>query len=376
MKNLFLSCLLWSLCTGLVPAQTFSFTFDGQNRSYIVHLPTGYTGTQNLPLVLNLHGYTSNAQQQQSYSKMNQTANNNNFIVVYPDGINNAWNAGAPMIGQPYNGGGVNDVGFINALLDTLIANYAVDSTRMFSCGMSNGGYMSYRLACELSHRIAAVASVTGLMFDSTAYYCNPARKVPVMQVHGTDDPIVDYNNPLASLSVEETVDFWVNRHNCPTPADSNDFPNVNTSDNSTARSYLYGPCNGNSEVYLIKITGGGHTWPSGLIDIPAYGNTNRDFDGSQEIWDFFNKFQLLSTPEISPEPLIQVYPNPTDGIIHISSGIKNAYELFHISGIPVKKGIIAGQVTLDCSGLPSGIYFLRFRDDTGKTHTQKIVIH
>lgn len=374
--NLFCICLslLVTICS--IPAQTFSFMFDGQNRSYIIHLPTGYTGTQKLPLVLNLHGYTSNAQQQQSYSKMNQTANTNNFIVVYPDGINNAWNAGAPVIGQPYNGGGVNDVGFINALLDTLIANYAIDSTRMFSCGMSNGGYMSYRLACELDHRIAAVASVTGVMFDSTAFYCNPARKVPTMQVHGTADPIVNYNNPLASLSVEETVDFWVNRHHCSIPADSNDFPDVNTNDNSTARSYLYGPCDGNSEVYFIKITGGGHTWPSGLIDIPAYGNTNRDFDCSQEIWDFFNKFQLLSTPEISPEPLIQVYPNPTDGILHISSGTKNAYELFHISGLPVKKGYISGQVVLDCSGLPSGIYFLRFRDDIGKTYTQKIVIY
>ena len=161
---------------------------DGVLRDYNFRVPSGYDGSTALPLVINMHGYTSNASQQEFYSNMTPIAEEQNFFVVYPNGIGNAWNVGFP--GVPFVNG-VDDVGFINALIDTLTNNYLVDLTRVYSTGMSNGGYMSYRLACELNDRITAIASVTGSMNDSMRYHCYNPQSIPVLEIHGTDDPTV-----------------------------------------------------------------------------------------------------------------------------------------------------------------------------------------
>ena len=164
---------------------------DGLERTYYLHLPTNYVEGTPLPLVFNLHGFSSNALEQGLYSNMNPTADANDFLVCYPegtsDGNNQFWNVGwNPTVT-------VDDVGFINALIDEFDANYSIDLTRVYSCGMSNGGFMSYKLACDLGERFAAVASVTGGMSHNQSNTCNPVRKIPTMQIHGTADPTVAY---------------------------------------------------------------------------------------------------------------------------------------------------------------------------------------
>jgi polyhydroxybutyrate depolymerase len=148
MKSL-LTTLLF-LFTGTIFGQNIvdSFLVDGVYRNYILHIPTGYSSATQHPLVLNLHGYTSNASQEQLYTQMDVTADANNFLVVYPNGISNYWNS---------FGAGANDVKFLDSLIERIKQSYNIDTKCIYSCGMSNGGFMSYTLACQLSHKIAAL---------------------------------------------------------------------------------------------------------------------------------------------------------------------------------------------------------------------------
>jgi polyhydroxybutyrate depolymerase len=154
MKILASSLFFLFSCIGF--SQTYSFTHNSIVRSYIVHLPTGYVASTQYPLVINMHGYTSTAAQQQAYSQMDVVADTGKFIVVYPDGVNNAWNAGFGT--NPT----IDDVGFLSTLIDTMKAKFSVDALKVYSCGLSNGGFMSFRLACELENKIAAIAPVAG----------------------------------------------------------------------------------------------------------------------------------------------------------------------------------------------------------------------
>ena len=156
--------------------QTRSFDFDGNTRSYILFVPKNYPGDSSFPLVIYLHCYGWNAERGMNYTNLNQVADTANFVVAYPNAIPN-WNSGVGD-NRDWPTPDVDDVGFINALIDTLINNYSIDSDRIYACGYSNGGFMSYKLACRLSHRIAAIASVCGeistgtLVAVSTLLYC------------------------------------------------------------------------------------------------------------------------------------------------------------------------------------------------------------
>jgi polyhydroxybutyrate depolymerase len=346
-------------------AQSFSFTYEGNNRSYIVHLPPGYTASNAYPMVLNFHGYTSTGAQQQGYSLMNTVADTAGFIAVYPDGIANSWNVGFGF--TPYFTG-VDDIGFVNALIDTMMVHYHIDADAVYATGMSNGGYLSNRLACELPNRIAAIASVTGPMTDSTEAYCNPSRKVPAMHIHGTTDPIVNYNGAAQSLSVAELISFWGNHNGCPISSIDIPYPDVNTGDGSTATRKNYQPCTDGAEVVLIEIANGGHTWPGASVDIPMYGNTNRDFFASGEIWNFFRRFRLNQFIGIEPQnnQWINVHPNPAFHDLYISPGLE--YTIFTMKGKVLLQGISTNE-PLDISKLSLGMYYVQM-----KTEKQVIV--
>ncbi len=341
-----------------INAQTFvdSIPHQSYTRYFRVHLPTGYTPTISYPLVLNFHGYTSNALQQELYTGMSDLADEQKFIVVYPDGIGNAWNVG--FIPQPYFSG-VDDVGFTNVLLDTLMARYTIDEGKVYACGMSNGGYMSYRLACELSNRITAIASVTGLMTDSTAFYCNPPRTVPVLQIHGTADPIVNYNGFPSSLGVDETLNLWATKNNCGNEIFTENIPNSNTTDLCTVDRIDYTGCTSCGLIRFFKVNGGGHTWPGGAIDIPSYGLTNRDINATREIWNFF---QMHSTPcfanlneEITTH--IKIFPNPGTNIIHIDT--KHPVQQITLIDLTGRQLLESTNQILNVEHLHSGMYLI-----------------
>ena len=179
---------------------TLHMNFENTDRSFLVHTPPGFNVNQHLSLVFNLHGSGSDGAQEEFYSRMSETSDSNHFVVCYPNGIGNVWNSGFQV---PYNSS-PDDVGFVSKIIDTLATLYNIDLNRVYSCGMSNGGYQSYRLACDLENRIAAIASVTGELTTLTALNCtNQSRKVPVLHIHGTADPLVNYNGFAGSKSVE-----------------------------------------------------------------------------------------------------------------------------------------------------------------------------
>ena len=264
--------------------------FDGKKRFYMVFVPEGYSDTEPFPLVIYLHSYGWGAQEGMDYTRLNELGDTFGFMIVYPSARPN-WNSGIgdnPSWGTPDN----NDVGFIDAMLDKLNEDYNIDEKRIYATGYSNGGFMAYMLACQLSHRIAAVASVSGVLSTSTLTGCDPSHSMPVVQIHGTDDGWVAIDGATGWHSVEETLNFWVQENNCE-DMDFTVLEDINTSDDSTVEKISYTNCTDNSNIIYYKVINGGHTWPG--ADLPGYsaGNTNLDFDASFAIWDVFKEYQL-----------------------------------------------------------------------------------
>lgn len=345
-------------------------------RYFYYHIPSSYSANDTAELVFNLHGYTSNAGQQVIYSNMNPVADTAGFIVVYPDGINNAWNSFSIPAGSS-----ADDVGFINTLMDTFIARYNVDTTRIYACGMSNGGFMSYKLACELGDRIAAIASVTGLLDRGVMLSCDPGRPMPVLQIHGTADATVPYNGGFGLGSVDSTMTFWKGYNNCPANVIIDSIPDYNTSDNSTAIRYSYQFCDSTTRVQLIKIVDGAHTWPGSGIVI---GTTNQDISASVEIWKFFKHHDLSGgdmlvdeyptgvNDDLTIKDLVRVYPVPMTDMLTIdllSEEIKHI-SLYSVLGARLRyQQVQQGNTSamFNTADLPKGMYMLYMETTKGK---------
>jgi polyhydroxybutyrate depolymerase len=239
---LFLSLAIFNTATEAQTTISGSFDYNGVTRTYKLYLPEIYnTAGVSVPLVFNLHGLGSNNDQQNFYGDLKPFADADNFIICLPNGTYNSsgqrfWNAGFGM--------GVDDIGFINALIDTIMSSYNIDTAKVYSIGMSNGGFMSITLACELSHRVSKVASVTGTMVAGQAMSCNPDSGIPVMLIHGTNDPTVPYNGGgtviPAMLGVDSVIRFWVNLNECQTTPIFTPVPDNDPNDGSTAERYDY----------------------------------------------------------------------------------------------------------------------------------------
>lgn len=352
---------LFSLTTILLSAQTINGTIqhDGITRDYILHLPSGYDASQSYPFVYNLHGFTSNASQQQFYTRMDATADANGFIVCYPNGVDASWNVGWSF------GSTADDVGFLVDLVDALAEEYSIDSDRLYSCGMSNGGFMSYKLACEQSGKFAAIASVTGSMVPSELTACDPVRQMPVMQIHGTADPTVAYGGSFISAPVEDVVNYWVDRDGCVLMADTIAVEDINIFDGCAAERIEYTDCENDNEVVFYKIEGGGHTWPDGALSI---GVTNRDFDGSQEIWNFFSRFDLngaivSSNVNVGQESTISLSPNPAYSHVTLSDVPFDVEKISIVDALGDKvyaqDGSQESIIRLNVDQLAIGVYFV-----------------
>ena len=370
-----LKFILIAICiptVGISQSTVHTMEHNGLTRSYRLYVPSAYTGNVAVPLLFNLHGYTSNASQQEFYGDFRGIADTANFILVHPDGTLDGsgarfWNAfGAA--------GGVDDVGFISALIDKIDEDYNIDLNRVYSCGMSNGGFMSYRLACELGDRITAIASVTGTMPTNAFASCNPYKPTPIMQIHGTADPTVPYAGNAAMAAIESVVNWWVNFNQCSTTPIITDVPNTNLADMCTAEHFLYSNGSNGSTVEFYKITPGAHTWPGAPITI---GVTNQDFNASVEIWRFFSQYNttdFLSTP--AQEALyFEIFPNPSSGVLNIQSN--QNFERLVICDLSGKQvfTIEAHQDNIDISHLTHGVYLVSIFTN-GNVSTKKIVVH
>ena len=252
-----------------------TITHNGLERKYIIYTPQGYDGNSKLPLLLNFHGFGGQAGDYMSYSNMRSTADSENFILVYPQGTDLD---GSPHWNAALNGGDnksdVDDLGFIEALINKLSSENLIDLKRVYAVGYSNGGMMSYALACYKSGLISAIGSVSGYMLQTE---CSPSHSVPLIKLHGTTDY---YDGGGVYNSVESVLNFWVNFNN----TDTNPIIS-NINDNGTSiTSYKYENGDNSVSVEHYKIIGGEHVW------------FNNDFDGKntgQLIWDFVSKYDI-----------------------------------------------------------------------------------
>lgn len=337
---------------------TDSIMHDGIYRSYILYVPTSYTPGTEAPLVLNFHGYTSNAAEQMFYGDFRPIADTAGFLLVHPQGTLDGNN-------QPYWnsdwGGTVDDIGFTNALIDSLSASYSINQARVYSTGMSNGGFMSYTLACSLSNRIAAIASVTGTMNIGQTFNCNPQHPMPVMEIHGTADGVVPYSGNATMMPIQGALNYWVNTNVCdPTPIETS-VPNINLPDGCTATHFRYINGNNGVEIEHFRINNGGHTWPGAPV---AVGTTNYDIDASIEIWRFFSQYDIYGRIvgiEEQDHQVFTVYPNPAKGNIQITSSLPIEVDVVSILNSNGQEVLHSSSLSnIDVSSLSAGFYFVR----------------
>jgi len=365
--------VLFSGFSALNAQQTINGTLlhDGLSRQYLLYIPSSYNPATPSPLVLSFHGYSSNAHVNFTYTRFNSIADTAGFILIHPQGtlLNEIshWNVGGWTLGST-----VDDVGFVSTLLDTISNSYNIDQERVYSTGMSNGGYMSFLLACQLSNRIAAVASVTGSMTPQTYNNCNPQHPTPILQIHGTADGTVPYNGDTTwTKSIDDVLQYWVNFNNCNSIPTVSKVPDINTTDGSTVDYIVYSEGNNCVTTEHFKVFNGDHDWPG------VWGNM--DIDASVEVWKFFSKYNIngligCGTSTINENAIerkeIHIFPNPASESITVITDVSEGMEYYIFSSIGVQ--VLSGMVdnnnkSIDISELDPGIFFLRFNTQTIK---------
>jgi polyhydroxybutyrate depolymerase len=296
-KGLILALILISFSCFSQQTINGTIVHDGIVRSYKLYIPSIYSGNTAVPLLFNFHGYTSNSNEQMFYGDFRNIADTANFLVVHPQGTLDNTNTTHFNVG--WGGSTVDDVGFTEALLDSLSAVYSIDQNRIYAVGMSNGGFMSFRLACDLSAKIAAVGSVTGSITPSTLVNCNASHPMPIIQIHGTTDATVPYNGSAGwTASITNVLNHWATFNNCsPVPTVVN-VPNTNTIDGSTVEKYTYENGDNCSEVVHYKVTNGQHTWPGSIFNLAG---TNYDINASVKIWNFLSRYDIFGLISCNP---------------------------------------------------------------------------
>ena len=267
---------------------------DGRKRKYLVYIPRSYNPTRPTPLVIGLHAGMSNPENFMERTRFATLADRENFIAIFPQGSafrerkgRFVWNAGV-CCGYAAKRN-IDDVGFIRQLIGEMETRYTIDSKRIFATGFSNGGGMSYRLACDLSDKIVGIAVVSSSLDDRS---CSLKKSVNVIHIHGT----ADQNNPYyggttakslsktVKVSTQESLDVMISQNHC------NKTPKIRTRDDLT---YIDYSCQGSSRVSHIKIDKGEHAWPGSTFVSTAKNHpsqkTTRNLDASEVIWAFFN---------------------------------------------------------------------------------------
>lgn len=253
-----------------------------------------------MPVVFVIHGGSGTPEGMIRNADFKSIADREKILLVYPAGTQKNWNDGRP---TAPNQAGVDDVAFFDAMSKYLVLNYSADETRMFATGISNGGFMSSRLGCELSTRIAAIAVVAATMEALTiAPGCNPGRPVSAMYIHGTSDPLVPFTGGEMTasgtaggtiLSHFQAIDKWVSINSCSSSPVTSDLPDI-ANDGTTIKRRVFSGGTDGSEVVSYVILNGGHTWPQGYqyLNEAIIGKTSQDMNACEVIWEFFSRFQ------------------------------------------------------------------------------------
>jgi len=304
-------------------------TVDDVERSFMLRLPRGYDPQHSYPVVILLHGMNQDADDMERLTRFDEVADKNGIITVYPFAWHGRWNVGVraqerlPMGMGPgrhrryggYPGGGgypgsggqqpsssepsedrrptpADDLGFFNQLLDQLKSKVSLDESRIYAAGLSEGGFMSLRIGCALSDRIAAVAAVGASMPKTMV--CLPSRPVPLLMINGTSDPIVPYgggtehNLNLATISAEDSAKAWAKIDRCGEKPEKDKIPPKEKGGTET-KVDTYAGCQQNAQVVLYSAKGAGNTWPGGQqYEVEkTIGKTSQDLNANETIWGF-----------------------------------------------------------------------------------------
>jgi polyhydroxybutyrate depolymerase len=266
-------------------------------RSYYLFTPTSYNPKKPMPVVLGFHGGTTTAQKFARTTGFNNLAQKKGFIVAYPQGINKNWNDGRDAQGLPTE----DDVSFVTAVIQDINNIRNIDNRKIYAVGISNGGFLTQKLACQLSDKIAAFASVASTLAQPLQSNCQPKRPVSIMMINSPEDQIVPWKGGIMTkghggniLSVPSTLNFWRDKNRCNSKAEIQKIGDNEPNDGTSVEVSRYSQGCGKSEVVLVTIYGGGHTWPDGS-EQPKWlvGRTSRKLKGSQFIWSFFERHAL-----------------------------------------------------------------------------------
>jgi len=267
-----------------------------QKRTYLVHIPKSYDPKTPTPVVLALHGAAMNGLMMAQFSGLNKKSDKEGFIVVYPSGTGTepflTWNSGG--LPKRMVETKADDVTFIGKVLDDLGTVVSVDSKRVYACGMSNGGMMCYRLAAELSDRIAAIAPVAGTVAIEES---KPKRPVSVIHFHGSKDAIVPFEIPKATTAltkmkgVEDSIQTWVKIDGCEVKPKEEILSKEGDETKVTRKNY--GGGKEKTEVVLVVVDGGGHTWPGQPSPLGFLGKSAKNVSANDLMWEFFQKHPM-----------------------------------------------------------------------------------
>lgn len=280
----------------------------GLTRTFGLYLPEGYNPRDSHPLVIALHGGGGDANKWPGFTNngFERLADRDQFLLVYPEGIEGQWNDKRNVQDFAAQRDNVDDIGFIGALIDSLIANYRVDRNRIYVTGASNGGMMTNYVGAEFSNKVAAIATVIASIPDNLLPLMRPTDPISVLMINSTEDPLVRWGGGVVKfgnketgsvVSVEKTVQFWVNHNSANLQPEVTELPDRDPEDGTQVTKVVYRGGAGNTEVVLYTIKGGGHTWPAfedtrgalmKFVVNEMVGNKSRDIDACQTIWEFF----------------------------------------------------------------------------------------
>jgi polyhydroxybutyrate depolymerase len=366
-----ISLLLFITSSNLSFAQEYNsetIQYDGLTREYSIYVPTSYDGTTSFPLLFNFHGGGGDIASHIAIADMRSIADTGNFIVVYPQARPD------PSDGNSFNwipkvSGTFDDVPFISSLIDRIASNYEIDQNRIYACGYSLGGDMSFELACKLNNRIAAIAPVARTMQANPDSFCSPTHPTGILTILGTDDTTSPYNGITYGgieyyLSAAATHSYWATHNDC------NPNPNMSTVSPSVER-YTWSTASGCAFVEELKVIGGGHDWPGGF--------GNMTINASEEIWQFVSRFDIngligcttFSINENNGQAMdYKVFPNPFNQelTIEVKSAEASDFEVYNIIGKLVLSGKLNSLTnTIDLSSLDPNVYILKIKNQSIK---------
>lgn len=387
MKKVFLLALtFFFFCQANAGWTSYNSEFEGKNRQYKIYTPSNLNPSAKVVVLLHGLGATMNDFDLSSWPTIADTAN---LILISPQGlpfenqiigtIQGVFNSGmildVPFLGQIPINSDVNDVGFISSLIDTVISKYNIDQNRIYATGFSNGGFMTQRLACELTHRLSAVASVSGTRAKAFPA-CGPGTYLPVAHFHGDADSVVRLDGYVSSgtigdflgITVDSLLNYWATANHA--GISSQTILHGDSNSNLYAESTLYKNSNDKTVLQYCLIYGGEHRYY-------GYNSTNNGFDIADLTWIFFNQHQTPGTLKINPIEMQSslLYPNPAVDFISLDD---QNHQIQQVTIYSSTGSLLHSQTNqfdkINVSYLQSGIYLVECKFKNGLKVMKKML--